>query len=166
MTKKTAAEKKAALAAAGLPVKAPVPTWQENREWFVREQTRALEYAREGLASFAADINGTNPMYAFEWSDKHFTQAAEFTVATILLKIVTNETITTAAQAVEAMRGYADQAVRDGLQASSTSMPSNLMKKRLGETWHSKFFGFYGTLAQRVEKMYPAPTTACTEFAD
>jgi hypothetical protein len=161
MTKKSAAKKHTAPAAPK-----PEPSYQENREWFIREQTRAIEYAREGLAAFVADINGSNPMYAFEWSDKHFTQAAEFTVATILLKIVTSDTITTGAQAVEAARGYADQAVRDGLQASSTSMPSNLMKKRLGETWHSKFFGFYGTLAERLLKMYPTPSAACTEFAD
>ena len=160
MTKKTAKMKPA-------PYVAPVWTWQEHRASTIRSWKMQLEYAAEGIKKFADDLTGKNPQYAMEWAASAFTNAARHTVYTVLLSIAEREEITTPEQFLDVARSYADQAIRDGLQQSSTSMASNEAKKRLGEEWLREVHGTWpkNGFEKTIREMFPATPAGCTEFA-
>lgn len=138
---------------------APKPelTWQDHRKYTIQMWTQLRGYAEAELKKFAEKLTGGNPQYAMEWGGDAFCQAAKHAVNSILLTLVSDETVKTADDFLKAARRYADDAIRDGLQQQSTSVASNEAKKRLGEEWLRVVYERFphNGFERMIRQMYP-----------
>ena len=97
---------------------------------------RQIEGANERIQQFKKRLD-TNPTYALAWADDALAAAAQLEVLTIIKGEIIASLLAqgTRTMLIQYLDNAANQSVREGLKASSTSQMHNLMDKHRGEAW-------------------------------
>lgn len=105
-----------------------------TKDEIIEELDREAAGERKTLDGFKERIDH-NPVSAFEWSKDAFRAAARFNVIALIKSAVQgNDDVR---KAIKIIDRSAERAMIAGLQASSTSVPSNLIERETGIAWHA-----------------------------